>query len=102
MVKFEQFLLAELKDIFNYIKIKYELLPKYKIYQLNKYDLIVILRNSNYFDETIENYLLFSFVNLEGVNSIKFRPQIGKRYYRGEKLYAGVEFKLGNYLLNFN
>tara|TARA_B110001450_G_C17654252_1_gene494519 strand:+ start:2161 stop:2460 length:300 start_codon:yes stop_codon:yes gene_type:complete len=99
MVNFEQFLLAELKDIFNYIKIKYELLPKYKIYQLNKYDLIVILRNSNYFDETIETHLLF---NLEGVNSIKFTPQTGKRYYKGEKLYAGVEFRLGTYTLNFN
>lgn len=100
MVKFEQFLLAELKDIFNYIKIKYQLLSNYKIYQLNKYDLIVILRNSNYFDESKERHLIFKYDNID--NTIKFTPSPNKRYYRGEKLMVGVEFKPGNYLLNFN
>ena len=45
-MKLEQFLLSELKDMFIYVKVKYSILCNYKIYQQNKNDVIIIMRNT--------------------------------------------------------
>lgn len=81
MVLFEEFKLAELKDIFLYIKNKYGLLNKYKIYKLNKYDLIILLRNCGYFDEDNGSHLYFRYRDEE----LLFLPLPSNRYYKGEK-----------------
>ena len=81
MVVLEEFKLAELKDIFNYIRNKYKILEKYKIYKLNKYDIIVIMRNSDYFFEESGDYLLFKYKK----SKIKFYPKPSKRFYKGNK-----------------
>jgi len=81
MVYLEQFKLCELKDIFNFLKNEFGLLKKYRIYQLNKFDIVIIMRNSNFFDESQPLHLLFSYRNFQ----YKFFPQPSKRFYRGEK-----------------
>ena len=80
--KLEQFRLRELKEIFNTFQKKYGLLSFFKIYTLNKYDLICLLRNSKCFDETYSNHILFK---LNDIN-IKLKPEPKKTIYRGEKI----------------
>ena len=99
MVKLEQFLLKQLKDIFNYVKLKYNILNDFKIYQLNKFDIIVIMRNSNYFDASDYNDLICLVPNSK--TSLLFKPT-GLRLYRGEKQKEGVIFHTGKVVLNFD
>ena len=81
MVVFETFKLYELKDILVYIKTRYGLMGNFSQYNVNKYDLIVILRNSGYFDETKRTYLHFNYKN----NNIEFKPDNINKLYRGLK-----------------
>tara|TARA_R110001606_G_scaffold316173_2_gene463018 strand:+ start:1907 stop:2200 length:294 start_codon:yes stop_codon:yes gene_type:complete len=77
---FEQFLISELKDIFIYVKLNYGILKNYKIYKLNKNDVIIIMRNSKLFDESIEGLIQFNY----GKHLMHFKPILKKtKYYRG-------------------
>lgn len=88
MVVFEAFKLSELKDMFIYIRTKFGLFKKYKVYHLNKFDLITIMRNSECFDEFKPIYVYFVFYNVPHRKKFtaKFQPRPTKRYYKGEKL----------------
>tara|TARA_R110000744_G_scaffold1884_1_gene7385 strand:- start:166 stop:459 length:294 start_codon:yes stop_codon:yes gene_type:complete len=80
---FEQFLISELKDIFIYIKLKHGILKNYKIYKLNKNDVIIIMRNTGYFDETQNGLIKFTY----GKYIKDFTPLSKKnKYYRGEQI----------------
>ena len=58
MVALEKFNLGDLKEMFSEIK-AHGYFIGLKTYHLNKFDLIVLLRNSQLFDEEEPNYLLF-------------------------------------------
>lgn len=79
--RLEQFRLKELKDIFQNFQSEFGLLGFFKIYKLNKFDLICLLRNSKYFTECYSNYVLF---NYDG-HKQKLFPLPKKTIYRGEK-----------------
>tara|TARA_R110001632_G_scaffold22185_1_gene64061 strand:- start:46 stop:339 length:294 start_codon:yes stop_codon:yes gene_type:complete len=79
---FEQFLIAELKIVFQYIKLNYGILKYFKIYKLNKNDVIIIMRNTQCFDETHEGFIRFTYEN----HTKDFKPVLKKtKYYRGVK-----------------
>lgn len=80
-VKLEQFRLNELKEIFKKFQQEYGLLTFFKIYTLNKFDLVCLLRNSGCFDENYFNHIIFRM----GDNEIKLKPKPKKTIYRGEK-----------------
>ena len=98
MVKLECFKLQELKDIFIFVKKKYNVLEKYKVYQLNKFDLITLLRNDNQFIEDESKYLYFKKDNV----LLKFTPEAPKRIYKGDQMKGGFTFQSGSFILNFN
>ena len=50
-IQLEHFNLKELKNIFKIIQNDFNILENFKIYKLNKYDLICLLRNTRYFKE---------------------------------------------------
>tara|TARA_R110000868_G_scaffold19587_2_gene84288 strand:+ start:489 stop:782 length:294 start_codon:yes stop_codon:yes gene_type:complete len=87
MVLIEQFSLSELKDIIRFIQKRYFLLKNFKIYHLNKYDLIVLLRNSNLFDESHNKKLIISIGRHE---PIELEPLGIKRLYKGN-LFKGIK-----------
>ena len=98
-MKLEQFLLSELKDMFIYVKVKYSILCNYKIYQQNKNDVIIIMRNSGNFNETHDKHIIFEYDN----HKIKFEPEsLKKKYYRGEKHPQGMLYHTKKVVLNFN
>ena len=93
MVVFEQFKLAELKDVIIYVRKKFNLFLDYKVYHMNKFDLISVMRNSSLFDETKPIYLYFSCTNQHRKKfTAKFQPKPTKRYYKGEKL-SGIRIR---------
>tara|TARA_R110001606_G_scaffold294818_1_gene442494 strand:- start:804 stop:1100 length:297 start_codon:yes stop_codon:yes gene_type:complete len=90
MVAFEQFSLAELKDIIRFIQKRYFLLKNYKIYHLNKFDLIVLLRNSKLFDETKKKFII---ININREKPIEIEPLLKKRLYKGNVFKHGLQIK---------
>ena len=83
MVSLYRFNLVSLKDIYNDLK-QYGYFFGTKTYQLNKHDIIVLLKNTKLFDEEEENYLLFYHPNKRKWN--KLIPE--RKYYdRGERIY---------------
>ena len=98
-MKLEQFLLSELKDMFIYVKLKHNILCNYKIYKQNKNDIIIIMRNSGYFNENYDKHILFEYEK----NEIQFKPlSLKKKYYKGEKHSQGIVFHNKKIILNFN
>ena len=81
MVKFEIFKLYELKDILVYVKSKFGALTNYSQYNINKYDLIVVLRNSGYFEESNRTHLIFKYKK----HTVDFFPDNINRLFRGLK-----------------
>lgn len=101
MVVFEQFKLTELKDIIIYVRKKFNLFLGYKVYHTNKYDLINVMRNSTFFDETQPRYLYFSWSKRKRGKredteaptfTAKFQPKPSTRYYKGPKT-RGVKIR---------
>tara|TARA_R110001632_G_scaffold94782_1_gene200800 strand:+ start:4592 stop:4888 length:297 start_codon:yes stop_codon:yes gene_type:complete len=90
MVVLEQFSLAELKDVIRFIQKRYFLLKHFKIYHLNKYDLIVLLRNSNLFDETNKKKLI---ININRSKPIDIEPSLKKRLYKGDTFKQGIQIR---------
>ena len=90
MVVFEQFSLAELKDVIRFIQKRYFLLKNFKIYHLNKFDLIVLLRNSNLFDETNKKKLI---INISREEPIELEPLAKKRLYKGNAFKQGIQIR---------
>ena len=88
-MKLEQFKLAELKQFFKDFQNKYGLLSYFKIYSLNKYDLITLLRNSKCFHECHFNHIMFKMGRIK----IKLVPKPKKTIYRGEKIKQLTLFK---------
>tara|TARA_R110001592_G_scaffold1469_3_gene8795 strand:+ start:915 stop:1208 length:294 start_codon:yes stop_codon:yes gene_type:complete len=82
MVYLDRFNLVSLKEIYTILK-KQGYFNNTKTYQLCKFDLIVLLRNSKLFDETQDKYLLFY-----NPSERKWIKLISKRklYDRGEKI----------------
>ena len=78
--KLEQFKLVELKEMFKTFQKEYGLLSVFKIYTLNKYDLVCLLRNSGWFEESYSNHIVFTDGNIR----IKLIPKPKKTIYRGE------------------
>ena len=79
-MRLEQFKLAELKAFFKEFQNQYGLLSFFKIYSLNKFDLITLLRNSNCFHEYHFNHIMFKMGRIR----IKLIPKPKKTIYRGE------------------
>ena len=98
-MKLEQFSLVELKDIIRFIQKRYFLLLNYKIYHLNKYDIIVILRNSKLLNETNASKLIIEFDNIKPLELI---PKPKKRAYKGTLMKGGIQFIQETRILNFN
>ena len=82
MVLLNRFNLVSLKEIYNILKSQ-KYFNNIKTYQLCKFDLIVLLRNTNLFDESIDRYLLF--YNPLQRKWIKLLPK-KKLYDKGEKI----------------
>jgi len=82
MVYLERFNLNCLKEIYLILK-NLDYFYDIKTYQLCKYDIIVLLRNTGLFDETIEDYLLF--YNPKKKKWLKLFPK-SKFYDRGDKI----------------
>ena len=82
MVNLERFNLVCLKEIYILLK-KYNYFRNIKTYQLCKYDLITLLRNTNLFDETEEEHLLF--YNPKKKMWLKLYPK-SKFYDRGDRI----------------
>ena len=87
--RLEQFKLIELKDIFKRFQIQYGLLSFFKIYTLNKYDLVCLLRNSNCFEECYFNHIVFKYGDIR----LKLYPMPKKTIYRGEQVKHIRKFK---------
>ncbi len=87
--KLEQFKLAELKHFFKTFQKEYGLLSFFKIYTLNKFDLVCLLRNSKCFEECYFNHVLFRMGRIK----IKLIPKPKKTIYRGEKIHQLTMFK---------
>ena len=90
--KLEQFRLIELKDIFKTFQKEYGLLSFFKIYTLNKYDLICLLRNSNCFDECYFNHVIFTMGRIR----IKLIPKPKKTLYKGQRIKQTFKKKFMN------
>lgn len=82
MVSLHRFNLKSLKEIYTELK-SLGFFYKIKIYQLCKYDIITLLRNTKLFDENEDDYLLFYHPEDK-----KWNKLIPKRSYydRGEKI----------------
>jgi len=87
--KLEQFKLVELKHIFKTFQNEYRLLYFFKIYTLNKYDLICLLRNSNCFEECYFNHVVFKYGDIR----IELYPMPKKTIYRGETIKHIKKYK---------
>jgi|TARA_R110000744_G_scaffold9764_1_gene31094 hypothetical protein len=98
MVLFEQFSLAELKDIIRYIQKKYFMLESVTIYHLNKYDLIVLLRNSTLFDESHPKKLI---INVVRGDPVELEPIGINKHYKGSLLKGGITITKKNIKLIF-
>jgi hypothetical protein len=96
MVFLDRFNLVSLKEIYNILKCQ-NYFHNIKTYQLCKFDIIVLLRNTQLFDETIENYLLF--YNSQERKWIKLTPH-KKLYDRGEKMKCTI-FEKNKTVINF-
>ena len=88
-MKLEQFKLYELKCFFKEFQNKYGLLSFFKIYTLNKFDLVTLLRNTKCFHEYHFNHIMFK---MDRIN-IKLVPKPKKTIYRGEKIHQLTMFK---------
>ena len=99
MVLLEQFKLIELKEIFKKIRNKYNILEDYKLYFLNKYDILTILRNTKYFDENHDTYLYFK---IKDNKKIRFKPERLNRLFKGLKIKNGIKFEIKPITLNFD
>lgn len=93
-MKLEELTLFDLKNLTKILRGKYKLLLKHKIYNLCKYDLTVILRNSGLIDETQPR--LLRVVSLEPGEDGEFlefdyKPQkpFKRSYYKGSHRLAG-------------
>ena len=82
MVHLNRFNLIQLKEIYNDLK-NYGYFNNTKTYQLCKFDIIVLLRNTKLFDENETDYLLFYNPSLK--KWLKLSPR-RKIYDRGEKV----------------
>lgn len=82
MVNLDRFNLISLKEIYLILK-NLDYFNNIKTYQLCKYDIIVLLRNTNLFDESINDYLLF--YNPKNKKWLKLFPK-NKSYKKGEKI----------------
>ena len=87
--RLEQFKLVELKNIFKHFQNEYGLLSFLKIYTLNKFDLICLLRNSKCFEECYSNHIVFKC----GRVKIKLIPKPKKTIYRGEQVKHLTKFR---------
>jgi len=81
-IELEHFSLKELKNIFKIMQKEYNLLKDFKIYKLNKYDLVCLLRNTKKFNEKYNNYVLLKKDNIE----LQLFPNPRKTSYRGNKI----------------
>ena len=97
MVVLNRFNLISLKEIYNILKLQ-NYFNNIKTYQLCKFDLIVLLRNTNLFDETHDNNLLF--YNPSEQKWIKLFPK-KKLYDKGEKI-ENMVVKNTKILLSFD
>ena len=93
----DRFNLVSLKELYTILKSQ-NYFNTIKTYQLCKYDLITLLRNTDLFDETQETNLLF--YNPQDRKWLKLIPR-KKLYDRGEKLTCMV-IEEKRIILNFN
>ena len=97
MVHLERFNLISLKELYNILKSQ-NYFNNIKTYQLCKFDLITLLRNTDLFDETQENILLF--YNPRYSKWLKLMPR-KKLYDRGKKINS-ICIQKKKIILNFN
>ncbi len=96
-IQLEHFNLKELKNIFKIIQNDFNILKNFKIYKLNKYDLICLLRNTRYFKENRYDSVLMKLDDIE----VEFYPRPKKTAYRGNKI-KGLTFLNKPVTLSFN
>jgi len=92
----EQFSLAEIKDIMILLRKRYFLFLNYRIYHLNKFDLITLLRNSQLVDESNPSSITITIKK----DKITLKP-CKRRYYRGMKQMS-VEYHNKSVILDFS
>jgi hypothetical protein len=93
----DRFNLVSLKELYTILKSQHYF-NTIKTYQLCKYDLITLLRNTDLFDETQETNLLF--YNPQDRKWLKLIPR-KKLYDRGEKIKSMI-IEEKRIVLNFN
>ena len=81
-IELEHFSLKELKNIFKIMQKDYNLLKKFKIYKLNKYDLVCLLRNTNKFKEDFKEYILLKDDSIE----LELFPRPRKCAFKGNNI----------------
>ena len=97
MVELERFNLISLREIYNNLKFQ-NYFNNIKSYQLCKFDLITLLRNTELFDETEDLHLLF--YNPTERKWLKLTPR-KKAYDRGVRLMCMIK-KEKKVILNFD
>ena len=97
MVLLNKFNLVSLKEIYCLLKIQ-GYFNNIKTYQLCKFDLIVLLRNTKLFDEEETNHLLFYNPMFE--KWIKLLPK--KKLYGRDNKTSGICFIKKKIILNFD
>ena len=101
-MKMEEMTLYDLKNLTKLLRQKYKLLKQHKIYNLCKYDLICILRNSGLIDETIPRKLkIESFIPSPDGEFVEFeyvpKQPFKRSYYKGDNCTYGRKMKSGSY-----
>jgi len=113
-MKLESMTLWDLKNLMTILRIKYDLLKSHRIYNLCKYDLVCILRNSGYIYEEDGNYINVRILKIdEDKNNIEFTYHPIKPFKRRRRKVKGSngwttdieepEFKIkrGNFIVKF-
>ena len=109
-MKLESMTLWDLKNLTTILRSKYDLLKSHRIYNLCKYDLVCILRNSGLLEENPEN----NYININLLDKdIEFQYRPLKPFKRRRRKVRGnngwttdivePEFKIthGNFIVKF-
>lgn len=96
MVNLQNFNLSSLRELYNELKVLGYFF-NVKNYQLNKFDMVTMLQNTNLFDEQHEEYVLFFHPEEKKWN--KLYPV--KRKYNRHRNNPGIKITRGEVVLKF-